>query len=419
MKKNELTIADVFRKGLPGYLDAGNKLSLKQWDVVNNILNCHTPELGGHVYECNSCSSTRIHYNSCRDRHCPSCQSLARASWIRKRTEELLPVGYFHVVFTIPSEFNLLVHYNREMLYDLLFKCVSRTLLMLGRDPKWLGATIGFLCVLHTWGQTLIDHPHIHCIVAGGGIREDGKKWRSFRDNYLFPVKVMSRLFQRLFMTEFMKILRGGQCVIPPALSGGEMAKAIRAVRGKQWVVYAKESFTSAGNVINYLGNYTHRIAIANSRLLSMDDSHVNFSYKDHADDGAFKTMQLTVHEFIRRYLLHVLPHGLVRIRYYGFLSNRNRQSNIEKCMKLLKKKYQRTMQISTVKELIFSLFKKDITKCPHCSQGVFVLRSILAPSGHRIRTRKPRYSTHSSSSRRKKYRESTSFNKQSMPLRT
>lgn len=411
------TLAEIFENGLAAYCNSGKRLSSKQWKVVNRILTCHTPILGGHMYQCDNCSSQELHYNSCRDRHCPRCQSLARASWVQKRADELLPTGYFHLVFTIPSEFNEYALYNKESFYTLFFNAVSSTLLTLGKDPKHLGASIGVISVLHTWGRTLVHHPHIHCIIPGGGCRQDGKKWLSFRSNYIFPIKVMSLLFRRIFIESFLELAKKQDFVIPPTKSNQTIDNLIQIVKKKNWVVYAKEPFATPINVIRYLGNYTHRIAIAQSRIIAVDQNHVSFKYKDHGDNGVEKVMKLEIAEFIRRFLLHVLPDGFVRIRYSGFLSNRNRSKNISTCMRLLGKKYQKSHELTTVKQQILAVFGKDISACKKCKVGHYISYKLLKGQKRTFRKKKDEYFTHRRSCR-EKYREATSSNDASMQLR-
>jgi len=379
-------------------------VSGQQWKVLNNLLLCHTPALGGRIYRCDNCSHTFHTLNSCRDRHCPSCQSVARAAWVEKRLDELLPVGYFHVVFTVPQQLNAFALCNKKVFYDILFHSVSETLLTLGSDPRWHGGTIGFISVLHTWGQNLMDHPHVHCIIPGGGIRADGKKWKAFRDNYLFPVKVMSLLFRRVFMQNFIQALDNRTMQLHGRLQGFEAPETresfFKMLKNKNWVVYAKKPFATPARVVKYVGSYTHRIAIANSRLLSMENGEVSFKWKDYREPTIPKTMRLKTQEFTRRFLMHVLPAGFVRIRYYGFLSNKDRQHNIKRCMKMLNKKYRTADLGRTIQSILAKTAGIDITRCRECSTGRY--QTILET--RRIRKRRQaRYNTHGD-----RYREST-----------
>ena len=370
------TIAEILRKGLPAYKMQHGKLSPQQWKVVNNIMNCHTPALGSETYQCDTCGNTVVHYHSCRDRHCPSCQGTARAQWVEDRMNELLPTGYFHVVFTIPHELNKFALYNRKKFYDLFYRAVSDTLLKLAKDRKWLGGVIGVIAVLHTWGQNLMDHPHIHCIIPGGGIRNDGKKWLTFRKDYFLPVNVMRILFRRLFLEYFKEATQEPSFVIPPEWDDGEnkILSLFAKLRTKQWVVYAKKPFANAGCVVKYLGNYTHRIAISNQRIVKSDEENVWFKWKDYRNGNQQKTMRISIPEFIRRYTLHVLPKGFVRVRYFGFLSNKDRKKKISECFALFGKKYQIRNNSSD------NSFKR-IHICINCRKGKYAekLKAIRA----------------------------------------
>jgi hypothetical protein len=402
----KLEISDILKAGLDQSCDSLRHLSGQQWKVLNNLVNCHTSALGGHVYKCDKCNHAFATYNSCRDRHCPSCQSVARAAWVEHRLNELLPVGYFHMVFTVPQELNRFALNNKASFFNLLFRSVSQTLLTLGKDARWHGGTIGFICILHSWGQNLCEHPHIHCIIPGGGIREDGKKWKCFRNNYLFPVKVVSLLFRRLFLQGFQEYVENGKIKFHGSLSEysnnpGLWESLITLLKRKQWVVYIKEPFKTPSHVIKYVGNYTHRIAIANSRLVAADENTVLFRWKDYRNPAQPKIMRLTLNEFIRRFLLHVLPSRFVRIRYYGFLSNHNRQSNIARCMRLLNKKYQRIKFDNTKLSILKRTLGKDPAKCKFCENGRYRLCQELMK---KPKTNWLRYNTHTGPP----YRETT-----------
>lgn len=370
----DVTLADIMREGLNDYINQYGKLAPKQLSVVNHILQCRTPALGGHIYACNNCDYQAVHYNSCRDRHCPQCQGMAQAVWVQKRVDELLPVGYFHVVFTLPHELNGYALRHKELVYTILFKAVSETLQSLGRDPQWLGAMIGFIAVLHTWGQKLLDHIHLHCIIPGGGIRADGKKWLQARPNYLFPVEVMGSLFRGKFLDYFHQEIsrlpfeqRGKAVEYSDAVA---LNSFIQQLRSKDWVVYAKEPFASAQQVLKYLGRYTNRVAISNKRFLSLENKTVGFLWRDYADENKQKEMSLPVVEFIRRYLLHVLPQGFVRIRYYGILSNGNKTERLTRCFELLEKKYRIRENATTIINQILQCLGIDIRQCPRCHRG-------------------------------------------------
>jgi hypothetical protein len=290
---------------------------------------------------------------------------------------ELLPVGYFHVVFTLPDSFCGVNLKNKKVFFDILYRSVSETLLQLGKDPRWFGGIIGFMAVLHTWGQKLLEHPHIHCIIPGGGIRLDGKKWKSFRDNYLFPIEVMSQVFRGKYLDYFSRAVKSGELFFPDkngAIHTEESFKAFLSEQWKKdWVVYAKEPFGSAEQVVKYLGSYTHRIALSNRRIIKHENEQVIFKWKDYADNNKQKKMKVTVTEFIRRFFLHVLPDNYVRIRYYGILSNSNKTRKLQKCYYLLNKKYEkRKLSENTTAAIILAVMGIDITLCPQCKKGHF-----------------------------------------------
>ena len=302
--------------------------SAAQEAVLRHISQCRTAALGGHVQQCDRCGHQRIAYNGCRDRHCPKCQSTARAEWITERLERLLPVPYFHVVFTIPDELNPLALRNKKAVFDILFTAASQTLLSIARDEKHLGAQLGFTMVLHTWGQNLLFHPHVHCVVTGGGLSTDATRWIAARERYLLPVKVLAKLFRGKFLAALERAYQNAELDL--AGSTAELAEPEQWRRfkdglyNKHWVVYAKPPFGGAEQVFNYLGGYTHRIAISNHRIVDLADGKVTFWWKDSADDCHKKLMTLEAVEFLRRFLLHVLPHGFVRIRHYGLCASAN-----------------------------------------------------------------------------------------------
>jgi hypothetical protein len=301
---------------------------------------CRTAALGGHVEACDDCGHQRISYNSCRNRHCPKCQSLTRAQWIEDRKSELLDCPYFHIVFTLPEEVAAIAYQNKAMLYNLLFAATANTLRTIAADPKHLGAEIGFFAVLHTWGQSLVHHPHLHCVVPGGGLSADGERWIACRPGFFLPVRVLSRFFRRRFLELLEQAFDRGELQFFSALEELREREAFRRyldpLRKKEWIVYAKAPFAGPAQVLDYVGRYTHRVAISNNRLLDIEDGQVTFRWKDYRDGDAQKTMTLTAEEFIRRFLLHVLPPGLQRIRYYGFLGNRYRKEKLEQCRRLL-----------------------------------------------------------------------------------
>ncbi|MCP4764206.1 MAG: IS91 family transposase [archaeon] len=376
-------LADVLREGLSAFITKYKNLPGKHWKVVNNILNCRTSVLGGHVYKCDNCEYTSIAYNSCRDRHCPKCQSVARAVWVKKRVDELLPVGYYHVVFTIPDSFNPFALRNKKVMYDLLFKAVSETLLELGLDPKWLGAKIGFICILHSWGQNLMDHPHIHCIIPGGGIKKDKKEWKYFSDKYLMPDKVMAKLFKGKFLDYFKNAVTNKQIHLLGSLRKYKNSSNFNSFKDeqyqKEWVVFSKAPFGSAEKVIKYLGKYTNRIAISNQRIISLEDGMVSFWCKDYKDNNKQKIIKLDIVEFIRRFLLHILPNGYVRIRYFGILSNSNKNEKLTNCFNLLGERWEKQSSPQNASSCLLFIMNIDITLCPNCKTGhMFLYKEIL-----------------------------------------
>jgi hypothetical protein len=333
-------VADIFHRHGEAYrrLHDG-RLGRVERRVMSAIELCRTGILGGHVEGCRSCGSIRVAYNSCRNRHCPKCQGQAGREWLAARQGELLPVPYFHVVFTLPTEIAAITFQNKTALYTILFKAVAETLRTIAADPRHLGAEIGFVSVLHSWGQNQY-HPHLHCIVPGGGISPDGTRWISCRPGFFLPVRVLSRLFRRLFLDELRACFGAGALSFFTDLAHlaepDAFARRRAEARHLDWVVYAKPPFGGPEQVLAYLGRYTHRIAIANSRLVSMDDDRVAFRWRDYRNGGRMKIMTLDAHEFIRRFLLHTLPHGFHRIRHYGLLANGHRNAKLELCRRLL-----------------------------------------------------------------------------------
>jgi hypothetical protein len=324
-----LEVADILARFGGAYRQAHKgHLSLSQLKVMSAVVSCRTAVLGGHVEGCTKCDHTKIAYNSCRNRHCPKCQGAAAREWLAKRQEDLLPIGYFHVVFTLPSEIGDIAWYNKTVIYDLLFKTATETLMTIAADPKHLGAKIGITAVLHTWGSAMTHHPHIHMIVPGGGLSKDGKHWIRSRAKFLLPVRVLSKLFRRLFLDKLMALHRDGQLRFfgdhAPLADPKLFASFIASMRAKKWVVYAKAPFSGPDAVLAYLARYTHRVAISNKRLIAIKDQGITFAYKDYRrpTGDQQQTMTLTPDAFITRFLLHVLPKGFHRIRHYGFLSS-------------------------------------------------------------------------------------------------
>ena len=345
MHRPTLEVADIFRDFGPAWRRANaGHVSLAQLKVMSAIERCRTAALGGHVARCESdaCAHTVIAYNSCRNRHCPKCQGAAARDWLADREAELLPVGYFHVVFTLPGPIADIAFQNKRVIYDLLFKASAETMLNIAADKKHLGAKIGITSVLHTWGSAMTHHPHVHMIVPGGGISPDGSKWVSCRPNFFLPVRVLSRLFRRLFLQMLDAAHRDGRLKFFGAHAGladkDQFARFLRPLRKSEWVVYAKQPFGGPEAVLAYLARYTHRIAISNRRLIKVDETGVTFKWKDYRVEGPdrYKTMTLSIDAFIRRFLNHVLPKRFHRIRHYGLLANGNRAANVAQARKLL-----------------------------------------------------------------------------------
>jgi len=343
MGRPSLEVADIFRDHGPAWRAANaGHVSIGQLKVMSAVERCRTSALGGHVARCEDCVHEHIAYNSCRNRHCPKCQAGAARDWLAAREAELLPVGYFHLVFTLPAPIADIAYQNKRVVYDLLMRASAETTLTIAADPKHLGARIGFTSVLHTWGSAMTHHPHVHMIVPGGGLSVDGSQWVPCRANFFLPVRVLSRLFRRRFLQGLVKLHRDDRLSFfgdHAALADSAAFNAfLEPLRGIEWVVYAKEPFAGPRAVLAYLSRYTHRVAISNSRLIRADADSVTFRVKDYRIDGPgrYKTMTLKAHEFIRRFLLHVLPKGQHRIRHYGFLGNGNRAANIARIRELL-----------------------------------------------------------------------------------
>ena len=343
MPRPALEVADIFRDHGPAWRAANaGHVSLHQLKVMSAIERCRTAALGGHVGRCEKCAHTIIAYNSCRNRHCPKCQAAAAKEWLAEREAELLPVPYFHVVFSLPGQIADIAYQNKAVIYDLLFKASSETMLTIAADPKRLGARIGILSVLHTWGSALNHHPHVHMIVPGGGFSLDGKRWISCRPRYLLPVEVLSALFRGLLLDKLTAAHAAGKLQFFGKHAQLSNAKAFAAylapLRNSDWVVYCKEPFGGPEEVLRYLARYTHRVAISNRRLIACDAKGVTFKWKDYRLEGPerYKLMTLATNEFIRRFLMHVLPAGFHRIRYYGLLANGKRAENVARARELL-----------------------------------------------------------------------------------
>jgi hypothetical protein len=386
MTRPQLEVAEVFRQHGDAFLDRyGATLSPEQRRAFQDIADCRTAALGGHVEACDVCGHQRIAYNSCRNRHCPKCQATAAAEWVEGREAELLPVEYFHVVFTLPTALGPIALQNPRVVYGLLFRAAAETLQQLAADPEHLGAEIGFLAVLHTWGQNLQHHPHVHCVVPGGGLSPDGSRWVPCRPGFFLPVRVLSRVFRGKFLALLRTAFNGGRLSFHGKLAAladpGEFGRRLAASAQTEWVVHAKPPWGGPEQVLKYLARYTHRVAISNHRLVALEGDAVEFLWKDYAHGGEQKTMSLTAIEFLRRFLLHILPAGFVRIRHYGFLANRVCREKLALCRALL--------GVETMPEPAASEPSIESTgtieevpaanACPSCGVGRMVIIATLA----------------------------------------
>ena len=388
-----LEVADIFRQHGHDFRFT-HALSPEQRRVMSAIERCRTAALGGHVEQCDACGHQRIAYNSCRNRHCPKCQSLAKARWLQARLDDLLPVEYFHVVFTLPEQLAAVALQNKRVVYNLLFAAASETLRTIAADPRHLGADIGFLAVLHTWDQMLRHHPHLHCVVPGGGLSLEGKCWRSCRRGFFLPVNVLARLFRRHFLQglerayERGKLSFHGVCAFLTKPSA--FKRLLKSARAREWWVYAKPPFGGPAQVLAYLGRYTHRVAISNQRLLSLQHGKVTFSWRDRRHGELKSTMTLGAEEFMRRFLLHVLPRGFQRIRQFGLLANR-RRDELARCRQLLGATDQTVEFLCQhYKALYQKLTGASLLQCPACRTGTMKFSAALVPLCHYGATNTP-----------------------------
>jgi hypothetical protein len=380
-----LEVADVFRRYGEAFRESvAATLSTAQRRVMTAIELCRTAALGGHVEQCNQCNHQHISYNSCRDRHCTKCQSLARAEWLEKREAELLDVPYFHIVFTLPAPLAAIAYHNKEVVYDILFRTAAETLQTIAADPKHLGAEIGFFGVLHTWGQTLTLHPHLHIVVAGGGLSADGTRWIACRPKFFLPVKVLSRLFRRLFLEALERAFDAGTLqffsALEPLRTRRAFLRYLAPLREAVWVVYSKAPFAGPEQVLRYVARYTHRVAISNDRLLDIENGRVTFSWKDYRDNNQRKIMALAAGEFIRRFLMHVLPNGFKRIRHYGLLANCCRARKLALCRQLLRMPpHQPGVHLKNdYRKRYEALTGRSLIQCPLCKHGQMVVIEVL-----------------------------------------
>ena len=362
--KGRPELADIFRHYGERYRKT-HCLPAAHRKVMRAVEVCRTAELGGHLKQCDTCGFEHPSYNSCRNRHCPKCQSLAKAQWLQEQSAELLPVGYFHLVFTLPHLLNGVILAHKKILFSLLFKAVSETLLEFGRTR--FGGTVGIIAVLHTWDQTLNDHFHLHCLIPSGALSLDQSRWIAARPNFLFPVKALSVVFRGKFLDLLTQAREKGRIETP--------SERLKALRKKNWIVYAKKPFGSPRTVLDYLGRYTHRVALSNERILSVQNGQVTFTYRDRKDKDRLKSMTLDAQEFIHRFLLHVLPDGFMRIRHFGFLANRAKKHALPQCRKLLGlSSALPKLAKKSAQDLLLELTGIDLSRCPRCQKGTLIV---------------------------------------------
>lgn len=379
-------VADIFRCYGPEYRK-DHEMPLRHLRAMRAIEICRTARLGGHVEQCDHCGHLRISYNSCRNRHCPKCQCLDKERWLEARKKDLLATEYFHIVFTIPETLRSLALRNQKVLYNILFKAASESIKELAKDPNYLGAEVGFIAILHTWSQTLTDHPHLHCIVTGGGLSADGKKWIPCKNSFFIPVKVLSELFRGKFLGYLKEAKENKKLIFPGQISHLKEDRSFKAMLNtlydQHWVVYCKPPFSNAETVLEYLGRYTHRVAISNDRLIKIEGKQVTFQYRDRKENDRVKLMTLDASEFIRRFLLHILPDGFVKIRHYGILSNRNHKTKLHLCKQLLGVEHLREYdekEKESWQDLLARITGSDPGICPRCGKGKMVLKELLPP---------------------------------------
>lgn len=351
--------------------------------ALYSIKDCRTAALGGHVYECDECGEKKISYNSCRNRHCPKCQAYAKEMWIYERSKSLLPTHYFHIVFTIPEQLNSLTLFNQKEMYSILFTAVSETLLELAKNKKYLNANIGFTTILHTWGQNLMYHPHIHCIVPGGGLSTDNSKWIKSKKKFFIPVKALSRKFRGKYLFYLNELYKNNKLKFPSSIKEFQFKEVFNVFKDnlykKEWIVYSKAPFSSAEYVLQYLGRYTHRIAISDNRIIKVDKEKVIFKWRDYRNKNKEKVMTLKPEEFIRRFSMHVLPDRFIKIRHYGILGNRNKKLKFKRCIEIFRIKPKDFENLSSA-ELFFKLTGINIGKCSKCENGNLIKIEKIMP---------------------------------------
>lgn len=388
LPERKIEVADIFRKHIGDYLEL-HDMPPQHYEVVADILGCRTEWMGGHVHGCDSCGEEIHLYNSCRNRHCPKCQSMTKERWLEKRKGEVLPVKYFHNVFTVPHEINPVFLCNKKTAINILFRSASETLLQFGANPEnGLGGKIGAVCFLHTWDQRMLDHLHLHCIVPAGAISKDGSEWIGCENDWLFPARALSIVFKGKFMDYFRRAFENGELVFPGKTAEHGTTEGFHRLKrilwSKNWVVDVEPPLDNPDHVIDYVGRYTHRVAISNHRIIDLsEDGTVTFSYKNRSK-GTVEVARISAVEFIRRFLLHVLPKGLMRIRYYGIFANRYKRENLATCRRLLDVSEEPAIvENKTVREIMLERTGRDIAKCPFCKTGNMVpVQSVPPRSG-------------------------------------
>jgi predicted Zn-ribbon and HTH transcriptional regulator len=376
--KEQVELADIFRLYADNYRRS-HAVSYEQLKVMHHIEICRTAVLGGHVEQCDQCAFEQIAYNSCRDRHCPKCQTLTKEQWLNDRKAELLPCGYFHLVFTLPHDLNAIILSNKRATVNILFAAVNQTLQAFAKDPQWkLEGRLGFISVLHTWSQTLIDHFHLHCLIPAGALAFTKDRWIPANDDYLFKITSLAKQFKKRYLKLLLNAYLKDQLLFTKKTAAFEskqnFQQLIASVSKKKWIAYAKRPFAGPQQVLDYLGRYTHRVAISNNRIICIDNSRVTFTYKDRQKEDEIKIMTLDADEFIRRFLLHVLPKGLIKIRYFGFLAHTNKKKDIPLIRKLIDPEAILPQKIEeSVCEMMLRLTGIDITCCPLCKKGKMI----------------------------------------------
>jgi hypothetical protein len=377
-------LADIVRAHGAAYQRA-HPLCRAQRRALRAIAVCRTAALGGHRAVCTTCGAERITYNSCRNRHCPKCQRVATERWLAARRGEVLPIPYFHVVFTLPHALNPLAQSHPHLIYRLLFQAAASTLTRFGRDPRHLGGDLGVTAVLHTWGQTLTQHVHVHCVVTGGALARDGTRWIPARPTFLFPVRALAKVFRGRYLAGLQRAFARGDLHLTgglaPLAEPAAFAAWLAALRQAAWVVYCKPPFAGPEHVLAYLGRYTHRVALSNDRLVDLADGRVRFRWRDYADGDRVKLMELDLDEFLRRFLLHVVPDGFVRIRHFGLLANRRRAAALAQCRTLLAQPPPPAVLPESARDLILRVTGLDLERCPRCPQGVLRRLDVLPPA--------------------------------------